>query len=185
MGSPSAYFSAGSGSPVSPGSHCLVGTSRPAAGACLAHGTPARPPGPRTHRCSAAPETRTHPSGLGSHSHTTCSRDRAASTGCTPAHEPLRRSGGHCIPGDGEGGPGPHCSTHAPSPVALSVAMTCLYLHEDVLHLGVESWGTGQEGKAMPRVHQRPGPSVHGILQARILEWVSMLLSGGPPRPKG
>ena len=30
-----------------------------------------------------------------------------------------------------------------------------------------------------------PGSSVHGILQARILEWVSMPSSRGPSRPRG
>ena len=29
-----------------------------------------------------------------------------------------------------------------------------------------------------------PGPSVHGILQARILEWVAMLFSLGSSRPR-
>ena len=29
-----------------------------------------------------------------------------------------------------------------------------------------------------------PGSSVHGILQARTLEWVAMLSSGGPSRPR-
>ena len=29
-----------------------------------------------------------------------------------------------------------------------------------------------------------PDPSVHGILQARILEWVAVLFSGGSSRPR-
>ena len=31
--------------------------------------------------------------------------------------------------------------------------------------------------------HSLPGPSVHGILQARILEWVAMLFSRGSSNP--
>ena len=33
--------------------------------------------------------------------------------------------------------------------------------------------------------HRPPGSSVHGILQARILEWVAMPSSRGPSRPRG
>ena len=32
--------------------------------------------------------------------------------------------------------------------------------------------------------HSPPGSSVHGILQARILEWVAMPSSRGPSRPR-
>ena len=33
-----------------------------------------------------------------------------------------------------------------------------------------------------PTVHRGPGSSVHGILQARILEWVAILFSRGSPK---
>ena len=35
-----------------------------------------------------------------------------------------------------------------------------------------------------PMDHSRPGSSVHGILQARILEWVAMPSSRGSSRPR-
>ena len=34
-----------------------------------------------------------------------------------------------------------------------------------------------------PMDYSPPGPSVHGILQARILEWVAMPSSRGSPQP--
>ena len=35
-----------------------------------------------------------------------------------------------------------------------------------------------------PRTCNPPGSSVHGILQARILEWVAMPSSRGPSQPR-
>ena len=35
-----------------------------------------------------------------------------------------------------------------------------------------------------PMDDRPPGPSVHGILQARILEWVAMLSSRGTSQPR-
>ena len=36
-----------------------------------------------------------------------------------------------------------------------------------------------------PMEHSQPGSSAHGILQARILEWVAMPSSRGSSRPRG
>ena len=36
-----------------------------------------------------------------------------------------------------------------------------------------------------PKNGHLPGPSVHGILQVRILEWVSILFSRGSSQPRG
>ena len=129
---------------MSPGSRCLVGTSRPAAGVCHAHGTPARPPGPRTHRCSAAPETPGHTRQVWAHTatqhglmtqrntsqaqrskHRVCTMPTNPSSGQESTVSPVmkcRRSWG------------PLCSAWAPSSMELlSVGVTCLYLHEDAL----------------------------------------------------
>lgn len=56
LGTASAYFSGEFGSPESPGSHCLAGTTGPAAEEGLALGIPEPPPGPPRLPCSAAPE---------------------------------------------------------------------------------------------------------------------------------
>ena len=51
------------------------------------------------------------------------------------------------------------------------------------------SLGHGQSLQLCPTLcnptdHNLPGSSVHGILQARTLEWIAMLSSGGSSRPR-
>ena len=41
---------------------------------------------------------------------------------------------------------------------------------------------SGLSNSCDPTVHRGPGSSVHGILQARILEWVAILFSRGSPK---
>ena len=48
-----------------------------------------------------------------------------------------------------------------------------------VLGLVAQSWPTVCD----PMDYSPPGSSVHGILQARILEWVAMLSSRGSSQP--
>ena len=65
----------------------------------------------------------------------------------------------------------------------------------EVLHLNMKELNSGNkivQAKSLqscpplcnPRTCSPPGSSVHGILQARILEWVAMLSSRGSSQPR-
>ena len=64
----------------------------------------------------------------------------------------------------------------------------------DTKRIGIAKGGGGLKVKVLvaqscptlcdPRDCSLPGSSVHGILQARILEWVSIPFSRGPSQPR-
>ena len=57
---------------------------------------------------------------------------------------------------------------------------TCMYIHIYVCLLGVQSYPTFCESRDC----SQPGSSVHGILQARILEWVAIPFSKRYSQPR-
>ena len=54
----------------------------------------------------------------------------------------------------------------------------------------MRTWGGGTQGWGelgdwdRHNVHYPPGSSVHGILQARVLEWVAISFSSGSSQPR-
>ena len=50
--------------------------------------------------------------------------------------------------------------------------------------IAVQSLSQSRLTLCNPMDHSPPGSSVHGILQARILEWVAMPSSRGPSQPR-